>query len=250
LPCIAYAEDGYRAKFTISITISDEFAAQVKKAGGKAAQDITAADLEVQPLIGNTYFTRTAMRVDYPLAGSNMIVSTLVDFNREKYTLVNHALRSAWEVDFATFREMDEEIGMPVSYPEQVFCRWQDIEDSIKALPGAKVTRLGVKKVAGESCQGLRFSVKLEDVFKADGFAPMGNVAPVRDIKGPWLGEFWISERFGLPVTMKMDMLGVEYKWELDTISDWTPIDALFQIPRGYTVHTLSAGEMVKALSL
>lgn len=250
IPLTAHAAEGYRSKFTITITIGDDFVARMKKAGGKGNEDITASDLEIQPLYGNTYLSDQALRVDYALSGSGLVVSTLVDFERKKYILVHHALRTAWEVDFDSFQEMDLQIGIPVSYPEQVFCRWQDIERNMQALPGVKIRQLGLKKVAGEQCQGLRFSARLEDVFKADGFAPMDNITPVHDITGPWLGEFWVSERFGLPVTMKMDMLGVEYKWELDEIEVWEPIDALLQIPRGYRVQSLSATQMIEALSL
>jgi hypothetical protein len=254
-PLRAAAEQGYRAKITNTITITSEFdkllqASLAKKHGKPDSMTELASSLTIDPVMGNLYFTRNKFRVDYTVPQNGMVITTIVDSTSGKYIVVNHTFREAFSMDLAAFSEMDNVIGLPVGYPDQMFCRWQDVLQHLKAISSAKVKDLGSKKVAGESCHGLACSVDLVDVFKADGYTPFSSIAPITDIKGKWKGEFWLSDRLGLPMVMDTNLLGVRSKWELYGIEEWRPVDALLCVPREYKVHSITAAEMIKALSL
>lgn len=254
-PDPASAEQGYRAKFTSTITITSEFdkllqAAAAKAHGKPDAMSEPASNMEIDPVIGNLYFTRSKIRLDYEIRLNGMVVTTIVDLAAKKYIILNHARREAYTVDFAALADLDQAIGFPVSYPDQMFGRWHDLQQQLNAIPSFKMKDLGVKKIAGETCRGVAISANLADVFKADGYTPLANIPPITDIKGKWSGEFWMSDRLGLPVTMDMHLLGVHSKWELSQIEEWRAIDALLSVPREYVVHPIGASEMIQSLSL
>lgn len=254
-PLHALAEQGYRAKFTNTITITSEFdkllQASLAKSHVKPDESAEpASSMTVVPIVGNLYFTRNKFRVDYTVPQNGMVITSIVDLISGKYIVINHSMREAFSMDLASFSEMDKEIGLPVGYPDQMFCRWQDVQQRLKAIPSAKLKDLGQKKVAGELCHGLACSMNLADVFKADGYTPLENIAPITEIKGKWSGVFWLSERLGLPMTMETNLLGVQSKWELSGIEDWQAIDALLCVPREYKVHPITASEMIATLSL
>lgn len=254
-PARAAAEQGYRAKFTNTIVITSEFdkllqASMAKKHVKPDEADKQASSMTIVPIEGNLYFTAKKFRVDYTVPQNGMVITSIVDLNSGKYMVVNHMLREAYSMDLASFAEMDSVIGLPVGYPDQMFCRWEDVQQRLKTIPSAKLKDLGQKKVSGELCHGLACSMNLTDVFKADGYTPLVDVPPITEIKGRWSGEFWLSERLGLPMLMEMNLLGVKSKWELSALEDWQAIDALLCVPREYKVHSITASEMISALSL
>ena len=254
-PAHAFAEQGYRAKFTNTIIITSEFdkllQASLTKSHVKPDEKVEpASSMTIVPILGSLYFTTRKFRVDYTIPQNGTVVTTIVDLDAGKYMVVNHALREAYSMDLSSFNDLDSAIGLPVGYPDQMFCRWQDVQQRLKAIPSAKLKDLGQKKVAGELCHGLACSMNLTDVFKADGYTPLESVPPITEIKGKWSGEFWLSERLGLPMRMEMNLLGVKSKWELSDIEDWQAIDALLRVPREYKVHSITASEMISALTL
>lgn len=255
-PLRAAAEQGYRAKFTSTITITEEFdklsrAASAKARGSEQDGDVPlASSMNIEPVVGNLYYTRDKFRVDYLIPQNGMVVTTIVDLQQHKYIIVNHAQRAAYAMDFASFADMDLDIGLPVSYPDQMFCRWHDVQQHLGAIASTKLKELGQKKIAGTICRGLAYTANLSDVFKADGYTPLASIPPITEIKGLWRGEFWLSEQLGLPVKMRLNLLGVQSQWELSEIEVWQPIDALLCVPREYAVHAITAGEMIRSLSL
>lgn len=254
-PVRAAAEQGYRAKFTNTIVITSEFdkLLQASLAKSHVKHDATAqppSSISIVPIEGNLYFTANKFRVDYTVPQNGMVVTSIVDLKSGKYTILNHALREAYSMDLASFSEMDSTIGLPVGYPDQMFCRWEDVQQRLKLIPSAKIKDLGEKTVAGEPCHGLACSMNLSDVFKADGYTPLESIPPITEIKGQWSGVFWLSKRLGLPMLMETNLFGVKSKWELSGIEDWQAIDALLCVPREYKVHSITASEMISALSL
>lgn len=245
----AFAEQGYKARFISSVTLGQSFIDAVNKAGGNHAERKLSAGTQIEPQTGMVYLSANKLRLDSPMSGSPAVVTTLLDFATEKYQLLDHTQRIAWVMDFSSFDQMEDEIGLPISYPEQLFCRWPDIRQHLDALRGAALRPLGVKTIANEACRGFRISSAVRDVFKADGFTLLDGVPALKEIKGAWTGEFWISQRFNLPVKMKLDFLGLEYSWELEHIESWTVVEPLLELPRGYAAKPISAEEMIHALS-
>ncbi len=250
LPASAQAESGHKARFVSTVTLKEGYFEAVNKAAGTVAEKLLASDMVFEPHTGTVFITPSKLRLDSLMVAGNTVVTTLLDFKSQQYLILDHTRQTAWAMDFSSFEQLESEIGLPIGYPEQMFCRWPDIERELLELSGAKLKRLGSRTIAGETCHGFRISTQLTDVFKADGFTPSDGIPPLKEIKGLWIGEFWVSSRFNLPVTMKLSFLGIDYGWELTGIEDWTVVEALLALPRGYKAQPISAEEMVQALSL
>jgi hypothetical protein len=247
---LAAAEEGYKASVTSEVKLTDEFVRLAAQSAGGAVPDLTAADLRVEPVNAVVYWTHGKLRMDSTIPLSGVVVTTLVDFDAQQYIVVNHQLRLAWAVSFASFKELEKELGLPVDYPDEVFLMWDDVQASLRALPHMQVRDLGTKQINGETCRGLAFSGRIEDVVKADGFTPVQTIAPLKDLHGKWTGEYWLAERLGLPVKMDMRMLGVQYVWTVDRVEPWTPIEYLLRVPPGYRTEEVPASLIVQALTL
>lgn len=243
-PGWALAADGHQAKFTITATFGDEFYKRMAKETGQTLDQIERTDFNLQPVNGVLYFTSGRIRMDLNIGQGVGILTEIIDQDSGEILLINHSAATAWRMKYRDLIEQYRAMGLPVNSPEKLFFTWEDAQEMIEALPGATVAKLGAKQIAGQACHGLRFKADLAKVVKAQGISALPGQPALTDLSGKWTGEIWVADKLRLPLKLNMQMIGMDYTWEISDVQDWRVIEALLAIPPGYHVEDVDIADL------
>jgi hypothetical protein len=243
------AAEGHQAKFTITVDFGDEFFKRVARESKQPLDKIDRGDFRLNPVNGMLYFTNERLRMDIEIGGGVGVITEIVDHPNNQILLVSHGSMQVYRISYDSLMKQYRDSGLPVNSPESLFVGWEQIEAMLRAMPKTTVTKLGQKNYAGEACHGLRFKSDLAALTKAEGISALPNQPALTDLSGPWLGEIWISDALKLPVSMRMQMLGMDYRWDLSEIKPWNVIEPLLAPPPGYRVKDIEMSELTQAIS-
>jgi hypothetical protein len=224
----AFAAQGYRAKITTTIELSDTF---FKAADPYGHSGFDPGAFTIPPVTGMLYLGDNRLRVDMNAPMGTM--SSLFD-GKDSYMLdMNRQV--AWK--------MPKPQGGPADLPlfnlDQLASHWGRVSQQLGNIKGLTTKQLGKKKLGGLSCTGVKFTGDIRKLLDADEVQVAPGMPPLSNLKGNWTGTFWTSDRAGLPMRITSSFSGISLTWELSDVKSAEVPDAMLKLPPGFKVKQM-----------
>lgn len=228
----ASAAQGYKAKVTTTIALSDAF---FKAADPYGHAGLGAGDFTIPPVTGVLYVAGNRMRMD--MNAPTGTITTL--FDGQAGYMLDTKKQVAWKLA----RPEGKTAEVPLFNLDQVATNWDSVAEKLRKTAGLTTSKLGSKKISGLGCRGIKFSGDIRKLLDADEVQVVPGMPALGNLKGNWTGTFWVSDKLGLPVKMTSSFSGVSIAWQLADIKNADIPETMLKLPPGYKVKKMEPAQ-------